>query len=776
MLNGEFTYSDDKIVDYIPFIELLDDQKTIVDKNGYLLQTISIEGIDISCVSEEKKHSLFEKRHYLYQKLDNDIYYSFYTLRVPSTIPSLKGGNNHLLKEMNQARSMDYKGAYENTSYVVFAKKIDAFDIEKISWSESKTKELIYEDLRLLNNQVEKFKEYFHELNAKVLTFNNGLMSFWDVIINNSSQTIWPLKLSGSFKNLNHYLGNVSYNINCDSGVVKYVDNRHFGASKQRYSSYIMLKVLPSAISQEVFERVFNIDAEIIFTQHAKAIEEVKANKAIHTKQRLYQTFSMFFRGSVDALYELGDKVQTGKCGLIDYVSYFRVNADSLEELRAKVLKLENCLQNLGIGYIYCKDIAIYHGYFPDVYNTLFNARGWKPTTENLSMLASFPSSKFGQESQCFGDEPIAYFKTLSHNWYGFNFHVGESEPPLGHTMIFGGSGKGKTTLITYLLTNCLKYENMHILAFDSKQGMRIATETFGGTYFDPIEDNLGLNPFMMENTQYNREFLISLMVRLTSANLKQKQLIEEAIEAIVSTNVPELQNIMMLTESLSKDDHLYNELCRWLPMSQSYKGKLFTSKEDLLKFNNNIISFDMDKVIADREVSDPLISYLFHSFENQVADSLAPHICFVDELHQYLNNPLFVQKLGKAASEWRKRKGLIIGAIQDVATFAKHPLKDVMRPNIANMIFFPDEGAQEEDYVNRLGLNQQEFQWVKETRANYQVLLKRIDRGSIILDVNLSSLGKYLRLFKSDVDSVEKLKRIKLSNPNNFVEEYLNA
>jgi type IV secretion system protein VirB4/ComB4 competence protein len=74
--------------------------------------------------------------------------------------------------------------------------------------------------------------------------------------------------------------------------------------------------------------------------------------------------------------------------------------------------------------------------------------------------------------------------------------------------MVIGASNSGKTTLISFLLMNCLKFQDLKILSFDSFSGTKVPVTAFGGEYTDvKTQSSFNLNPFLLEDTYANRQF-----------------------------------------------------------------------------------------------------------------------------------------------------------------------------------------------------------------------------------------------------------------------------
>ena len=126
---------------------------------------------------------------------------------------------------------------------------------------------------------------------------------------------------------------------------------------------------------------------------------------------------------------------------------------------------------------------------------------------------------------------------------YYFNFHYTDPEKdslgdvPLGNTAILGASGAGKTVLLNFLLCSAQKYRDKYhqlsVILFDKDKGAELAIKAMGGGYL-AIENGKpsGINPFQLEPTAENIQFLIGWTKRLIGRDgLQITPLDEQRIE-----------------------------------------------------------------------------------------------------------------------------------------------------------------------------------------------------------------------------------------------------
>lgn len=182
---------------------------------------------------------------------------------------------------------------------------------------------------------------------------------------------------------------------------------------------------------------------------------------------------------------------------------------EKLENLNTKTNSLMAILkaQNLSVvrESLYLK--PLYFSFFPSRSN--INARIRTQTSSVISTLCTFENDILGFKSNHWGDRPVTILRHLSRSPYFFNFHESSSNDAAGHTLVIGGTGYGKTTLMQFLMLNLFKY-NINIFAMDKLRGMHNFANYIGGEYHDLELDGFKLNPCSLEDTAESNGFLKS--------------------------------------------------------------------------------------------------------------------------------------------------------------------------------------------------------------------------------------------------------------------------
>ena len=788
-----------KIADRMTLLDILDDNKTIITKNGQLVQLIQFEGVDYSGISHEEKEALFILRRRFFAALSNEVKLSFYYLRKNITSKSdqsLKFSNKYA-EIISKKWQENFDDTYKTEIYLAVKIPIPKNLIHNNQLTYLTRRN--YQNLIYYSEKLDSFTasicKSLNNYSPKIVTHNkyksSDLTNFWSYLVNGKE-----INIGNESINIGDIIASSDIEFNKEKRLITF-----HGDNYKKYGKILGIKFYPENTNEDIFKYLLRLKHQFTIIQNILPIDREYNKFQISRKIKHAESLVNigFMHSRLQDLEEAGEALESGKVNFINHSLQILVLADSEKDLETSSREIEAALNHGGITTIsegMALEIAFW-SLFPDYEN--ISGRKVKITSENLADFITLGSSHEGLNKCSFGSEAVSLFKTVSHSNYSFTFHGSPEDNALGHTIVIGGSGSGKTTLVSFLLMNCLKYSNFKLLAFDSYQGLKIPLSSFGGNYTTIGQDkNLQLNPMLLKNTHSNISFLQKWIADLCGGvESHEEKIIAEAIRQ--NYELDKKHRSLTSIRALGKEStpnktgrNIAERIAKWLPAEEDNSfshynyGMLFNSKSDSLDFKGQMVGFDMAGILNDSELLGAISSYIFHAFSAEINNNPAPHILFIDEMVQYINNPIFAPFIAKGVREIRKRNGVLIGAVQEASALTDSEIGKIIINNASTYILFPDPTANPEDYLSSsedqrsskvgLGLTDSEFIWIKTANPEREVMVKRRGGESIILNTDLASLGKYLNLFSSNIKDIRNFEQSLSNSLNNGIADYLES
>lgn len=352
--------------------------------------------------------------------------------------------------------------------------------------------------------------------------------------------------------------------------------------------------------------------------------------------------------------------------------------------------------------------IDSFYGAIPG--NIASNIRKVPISTKVLSYL--FPTS-----SICQGDKYISHFNnsrailttSSDSQIFYFNNYMGD----LGHSIITGMSGSGKSVLLSTMALNFLKYEMKitkkdgsveivpsQVFFFDKDSSSRVLTKTSGGKFYDIGGEVLSFQPLRNIHDDREKEFCnewIKSLIRQEDPsllNVETSDLLWEAINQLAAEDVKDrtITNLIKFVQN----DKLKNALKQY-SMDGMY-GKYFDNDNDVLE-QGRITTFEMGKIMDKKNVLLPTLDYLFHKIETEMIVDGRPSMIILDECWLFLKEDRFASKIEEWLRVLRKKNTAVIFATQSIEDIVDSPISHVIKNNCQTKIFLPNRYAKDETF-----------------------------------------------------------------------------
>lgn len=331
------------------------------------------------------------------------------------------------------------------------------------------------------------------------------------------------------------------------------------------------------------------------------------------------------------------------------------------------------------------------------------------------------------------GRECLAVFETNHQTPYFWNLHHGD----VGHTLIQGATGAGKSFLLNFIVTHAQKYDPVTVI-FDLGGSYEKVTALLGGSTWRMglAHRDFTINPFCLPPSQENLHFLFSF-ARVLIQSSGQYQLtmtddrdLYEGIENIYALDEPQRRLITlvnMLPRSLGQ--HLH----RWV-QGGPYAA-LFDNAEDTLTFQR-MQCFDFEGLDKFPLVLEPLLFYVLHRASTSIQDrdtASTLKLFILDEAWRFARDATVKAYITEALKTWRKRNAAMLLATQSSDDFAATDLLRTVVDSCPTKFFLANPAMDIDRARDLFHLNHTEADLITRLLPRQQALLKRPDLAKVV-------------------------------------------
>jgi type IV secretion/conjugal transfer VirB4 family ATPase len=337
------------------------------------------------------------------------------------------------------------------------------------------------------------------------------------------------------------------------------------------------------------------------------------------------------------------------------------------------------------------------------------------PLVNTINLVHLFPLSAVwagDREDANLNGPPLLQVVTDSNT----PFRLGTVYGDVGHALIVGPTGTGKSTLLRALESAWLRYEGAQVFIFDMKKGAKVLTHAVGGEFYDLGEDSceLALQPLADVDDFYERtwaaEWIETIcMQENVPINPNRKADILKALKALGDG---EREHRTLTAFKIKVQDPTVKAAIATFTHEGSY-GRLLDSDHDNLG-TSRWQAFEMRELTKNMKGAVmPTLTYLFHRLERRFKAS-TPTLLVLDEGWLFLDNPVFAPRLNEWLRTLRSYKVYVVFASQSPSSVAESPLFYVINESCYTKIFLAFGRAQEESnakFYRRFGLNERQIE-----------------------------------------------------------------
>nr|WP_312826896.1 conjugal transfer protein TrbE [Brucella anthropi] len=373
------------------------------------------------------------------------------------------------------------------------------------------------------------------------------------------------------------------------------------------------------------------------------------------------------------------------------------------------------------------------------------NVRQPPISTLNLAHMIPLSAVWAGPErDEHFDAPPLLYGRTEGSTPFRFSLHVGD----VGHTLVVGPTGAGKSVLLALMALQFRRYERSQVFAFDFGASIRAAALAMGGDWHDlggglteGSETSVSLQPLARIHDTYERawaaDWIVAILMREgIPITPDVKEHLWSALTSLASAPVAE-RTITGLAVLLQSND--LKQALRPYCVGGPY-GRLLDAEVEHLG-EASVQAFETEGLIG-TGAAPAVLAYLFH----RIGDRLdgRPTLLIVDEGWLALDDEGFASQLREWLKTLRKKNASVIFATQSLSDIDGSNIAPAIIESCQTRLLLPNERAIEPQITviyRRFGLNDRQIEILARATPKRDYYCQS-RRGNRLFDLGLSEVG----------------------------------
>tara|TARA_R110000824_G_scaffold24090_3_gene85363 strand:- start:17588 stop:20104 length:2517 start_codon:yes stop_codon:yes gene_type:complete len=343
------------------------------------------------------------------------------------------------------------------------------------------------------------------------------------------------------------------------------------------------------------------------------------------------------------------------------------------------------------------------------------NVRQPPVSTLNLAHMIPLSAVWAGPERDAhFAAPPLLFGQTEGATPFRLSLHVGD----VGHTLVVGPTGAGKSVLLALMALQFRRYEKSQVFAFDFGGSIRAAALAMGGGWHDlggalseDASEPVALQPLARIEDGATRSWaagwIAAILAREGIAVTPEvKDHLWSALSSLASAPVEErtLTGLSVLLQSQDLKRAL-QPYCVGGPF-----GRLLDAEVERLG-EASVQAFETEGLIG-TGAAPAVLAYLFHRIEGQLDGS--PTLLIIDEGWLALDDEGFAGQLREWLKTLRKKNASVVFATQSLSDIDGSPIAPAIIESCPTRLFLPNERAIEPQITaiyRRFGLNDRQIE-----------------------------------------------------------------
>jgi type IV secretion system protein VirB4 len=781
---------------HIPFSSHIENN-LIINKNGDFVAMWEIKGISFETRGDDELDAKKNELDNFIRSFSNENIAIYVNVIKKNTSVSIGGDfDGFWFADENNHRYIDYIKGQQNKEVLIYVSlvmkganlqdKTDSFITELFSKITGKNTANLKEKEDLIDKNLSKMNDFCFRFEKGLSEFGSRQLGLYekDSLVYSELIDVYNFILTGIDRQIviePTRLSNLLATTNLIFGEQTIVSTMN---DKSKYMKCVEIKTYSNETNQGIFDFLLTLPIDICITQSFSVMSPKNGVNLIKRKKNQFSSSKDDGVKQVKNLDDFIDDLASGNISIGEYHFNVFIRADSFDDVQNQSKEVIQALNNKGF-IAQDSTTSLKPNFFAQLpSNFKYRTRVVEITSKNFAGTTGLHNFLSGKKSgNCWGNA-LTVFQTRSGQPYYFNLHEENAftndlgKDLAGNFMIIGGTGAGKTVLASWILEQSLKFnhhssfkENIldetkkfRFIYFDKDRAVQMHLLALGGKYITLKKGiNTNLNPFSLDNTKENINFLVSFVKLLCTLDggkisvLQEKEIFRAVSQVMSREKSKRSFGISLLLQTLNveksedkRETSIHERLQKW--SKNGVLGWVFDNEIDDLDIDKyNTFGIDGTEFLDDKEILDPLMFYILHKIKLLLNGQRIG--VFIDEIQKYAECSTADDMIDDLFRVIRKLQGFIGGATQDLTSIEHTKTYKVLLTQTETKIVMPEKVYREDYFINRLKFTEKEFLMLQSLRkSDREFLVKKtsVDSGkpeSVICRLNLACLGENLRI-----------------------------
>lgn len=373
---------------------------------------------------------------------------------------------------------------------------------------------------------------------------------------------------------------------------------------------------------------------------------------------------------------------------------------------------------------------------------------------------------------------PLAVARTTGATPFRLALHVGD----VGHAMVVGPTGSGKSALLAFLALQWFRYPRARVVFLDKGRSARAATLAAGGAWraLEP-DQPLALQPLARIDALAERAWAAEWLAEIVrgAGRPVTPPLREELWSALKAlAEAPPDQRTLTVFTALLQDRAAAAALEPFTltgPHGALLDGApLDGAGEPLVP--GRFDTFELGRLMATPSAVGPVLGALFHQLERGFDGR--PTLLVLDEAWLFLDDTGFAAKIREWLKTLRKQRVAVVFATQSLEDVAASRIAASLIESCPTQVFLPNPRALEPgsaELYRAFGLNRRQLELIAHATPKRSYYWRQ-PHGRRLFDLRLS--GVALALCGASTPEDQRLidQALERSGPDGFLRAFLQA